>query len=134
MGARWIKLAVIYLVIGISVGLFMSIALDLRWGSAHAHVNLVGFATTAIFGVIYSVYPGAARNTLGKLHFWLHNIGVPIFLVSTFLVQVSGMLDTAHIFTYLGGGAFGIGVIVFIVNSLTNINDSTIISNKDKVA
>lgn len=125
MGARWIKLAVIYLIIGICVGLFMSMTLQLKWASAHAHVNLVGFATTAIFGIIYSIYPGAATNTLGKWNFWLHNIGVPVFLISTFLVQVPGMLDTAHIFTYAGGGAFGLGVILFIVNSLSNINEST---------
>lgn len=66
---------------------------------------------------------------LGKMHFWLHNLGIPFFLLSTFLVRLSGMLDTAHIFTYLDGGAFGIVVILFIVNSLTNNNESTIISN-----
>lgn len=129
MGANWIKLSVLYLVFGICVGLFMSMTLQLNWGSAHAHVNLVGFATTAIFGVIYSIYPGAANNSLGKVHFWLHNLGVPVFLLSAFLVQIPGMLDTAHIFTYLGGGAFGLGVIVFIVNALKNINESTMIGS-----
>lgn len=101
-GSIWIKLAVLYLIFGICVGLFMSMTLKLQWGSAHAHVNLVGFATTAIFGVIYSLYPRAAINSLGKTHFWLHQLGVPVFLLSAFLVQVPGMLDTAHIFTYLG--------------------------------
>lgn len=132
VGAKWIKLAVIYLIFGIAVGLFMSATLELRWGSAHAHVNLVGFATTAIFGVIYSVYPGAANNSMGRSHFWLHNLGIPIFLLSAFLVQVPGMLGFAHIFTYLGGGAFGLGVLVFIVNALQNINESTIIGGKDE--
>lgn len=98
MGARWIKLAVLYLIFGICVGLFMSATLKLNWASAHAHTNLVGFTTTAIFGVIYSLYPGAANSTLGKTHFWLHNLGVPVFLIGAFLVQVKGMLDTAHIF------------------------------------
>lgn len=129
MGANWIKLSILYLVFGICVGLFMSMTLQLNWGSAHAHVNLVGFATTAIFGVIYSIYTGAANNSLGKAHFWLHNLGVPVFLLSAFLVQIPGMLDTAHIFTYLGGGAFGLGVIVFIVNALKNINESTMIGS-----
>ena len=41
MGAKWIKLSVLYLVFGIGVGLFMSLTLKLNWGSAHAHVNLV---------------------------------------------------------------------------------------------
>jgi hypothetical protein len=134
MGARWIKLAVLYLVIGIGVGLFMSSTLQLNWASAHAHVNLVGFVVTAMFGVIYSVYPGAGNNALGKLHFWLHNIGVPIFLVSTFLVQVPNLLDTAHIFTFLGGGAFGVGVILFIVNAFQNINESTLTDSSEKKA
>jgi hypothetical protein len=129
MGAKWIKLSVLYLVFGIGVGLFMSLTLKLNWGSAHAHVNLVGFATTAIFGIIYSIYPSAAKNSLGKVHFWLHHLGVPVFLLSVFLVQVPGMLDTAHILTYLGGGAFGLGVIVFIINALKNIDESSVMKN-----
>ena len=116
---------------GIAVGLFMSATLALKWGSAHAHVNLVGFAMTAIFGVIYSIYPKAAKNSLGKAHFWLHNIGAPVFLLSAFLVQVPGMLDTAHIFTYLGGGAFGLGTIIFIFNAFKNINESTVIGSRN---
>ena len=134
MGSNWIKIAVIYLIFGISVGLFMSSTLQLNWASAHAHVNLAGFATTAIFGVIYSVYPGAAKSILGKTHFWLHNIGMPFFLLSTFLVQVSGMLSFAHTFTFLGGGAFGLGVLVFIVNAFKNINESTVISSNKKAS
>lgn len=129
MGAKWIKLAVLYLIFGICVGLFMSMTLNLKWGSAHAHTNLVGFATTAIFGLIYSVYPGAGTTPLGKAHFWLHNLGVPIFLFSAFLVQVPGMLDTAHIFTYIGGGTLALGVILFIVNAFKYINDSTLIGS-----
>lgn len=129
MGAKWIKLSVLYLVLGIGVGLFMSLTLKLNWGSAHAHVNLVGFATTAIFGIIYSIYPSASKNSLGKVHFWLHHLGVPVFLLSVFLVQVPGMLDTAHILTYLGGGAFGLGVIVFIINALKNIDESSVMKN-----
>lgn len=105
----------------------MSMTLQLNWGSAHAHVNLVGFATTALFGVIYTIYPQAAKTKLGIWHFWLHHIGVPVFLLSAFLVQVPGMLDTAHIFTYTGGGAFLLGVILFIINAFTNINEANVL-------
>lgn len=134
MGAKWIKLGALYLIVGIGVGLFMSSTLQLNWASAHAHVNLVGFVITVIFGVVYSIYPGAGNNLLGKLHFWLHNIGVPIFLISTFLVQVPDMLGTAHIFTFLGGGAFGLSVIIFIINAFQNINDSTLLDSKKKAS
>lgn len=120
-GAIWIRLAILYLIFGLCVGLFMSITLNLQWGSAHAHVNLVVFVTTTLFGVIYSVYPKAAVNSIGKAHFWLHNLGIPIFLLSAFLVQVPGLLDTAHIFTYIGGGAFLLGTILFAYNAFKHI-------------
>lgn len=113
---------------GIAVGLFMSSSLDLKWSSSHGHVNLVGFALTAIFGVIYSIYPKAAKNSLGKAHFWLHHIGTPIFLLSAFFVQVPELFDTAHIFTYLGGGALGLGAIFFVFNAFKNFNDATVSS------
>lgn len=134
MGPRWIKIAALYLVFGIAVGIFMSSALQLQWASAHAHVNLVGWATTAIIGIVYCIYPDAGNNTLGKWHFWLHNIGIPFFLLSTFLVQVPNMLGFAHIFTFGGAGLFGIGLIVFIINLFKNVNESAIKGSNTKAS
>lgn len=124
MSARWwLIIAVIYVMIGIGVGIFMSSTLQLKWASAHAHVNLVGWASTAIMGLTYGVFPDAGKNNLGKLHFWSWNIGAPIFLISAFLVQVKGMLDTAHILTFTGAGLMGLGLIVFLINLFTNVKD-----------
>ncbi|HLR51590.1 MAG TPA: cbb3-type cytochrome c oxidase subunit I [Candidatus Avamphibacillus sp.] len=134
MGSKWIKIAVIYFLVGISVGLFMSSSLQLQWASAHAHVNLVGWVSTAIMGVIYSVYPKAGNNVLGKWHFWLYNIGLPIFLLSTFMVQVKGMLDFAHIFTFTGGGLLAVGLIVFVVNIYINVHDNDTINPGKKAS
>ena len=69
MGPWWIRIAALYLIFGISVGIFMSSTLALNWASAHAHVNLAGWATTGLIGVIYSVFPNAGNNRLGKIHF-----------------------------------------------------------------
>lgn len=124
MGPRWLKIAVIYLVIGIGLGIFMSSTLALRWASAHAHVNLAGWASVGIMGLIYCVYPEAGNNLLGKSHFWLYNIGLPLFLLSTFLVQIPDMIGFAHIFTFTGSGLMALGLIAFIVNLFMNIKES----------
>src|SRR5699024_9179396 len=100
MGARWIKLAVLYFVLGIAIGLFMSATIQLHWAAAHAHVNLVGWASTAIIGLVYAVYPKAGRSTLGTWTFWLYNIGLPFLLFSMFMVQIPEMVGFAHIFTF----------------------------------
>lgn len=126
MGAKWIKIAVIYFILGISIGLFMSATIQLNWAAAHAHVNLVGWASTAIIGLVYSVYPKAGTSMLGKASFWLYNIGLPFLLASMFMVQIPNALGFAHIFTFSGGGALALGVILFIINVFMNVHDTDI--------
>src|SRR5690625_2793064 len=74
MGAKWIKISVLYLILGISFGLFMHATVELQWAATHGHINVVGWLTTGLMGVIYAVYPNAGNSGLGKLHFWSYNI------------------------------------------------------------
>ncbi len=124
MGAKWIKLAVLYFIIGIALGLFMSATIQLHWAAAHAHVNLVGWASTAIIGLVYTVYPKAGTSMLGKWTFWLYNIGLPILLASMFMVQIPGAIGFAHTFTFSGGGALALAIILFAVNVFMNVHDT----------
>lgn len=124
MVAWWVRLAAIYFIIGIAVGLFMSATLQLQWGAAHAHVNVVGWLSTGLIGVIYGLFPKAANSNLGVWHFWLYNIGLPILLISMFMIHMEprfeGWIDFCHIFTFAGGGMVALGIILFIINLFTN--------------
>lgn len=122
MGSYWIKISVIYFILGIGIGLFMSSTIELQWAAAHAHVNLVGWASTAIIGLIYSVFPRAGNSKLGKISFWCYNIGLPFLLASMFMVQIESTVGFAHVFTFSGGGLLSLGVILFIVNVFKNVN------------
>lgn len=48
----------------------------------HAHINLLGWATTALSGLIYSVFPRAGHSIFAKAHFWLANIAMPLMAAS----------------------------------------------------
>jgi hypothetical protein len=37
----------------------------------HAHLNLLGWVTLALFGLYYRAFPAAADTTLAKAQFWL---------------------------------------------------------------
>ncbi len=124
MGHTWIKLSVLYLVIGISVGLFMSYTIQLNWAAGHAHVNVVGWLSTLGIGAVLSIYPHLAENGLGTATFWLYHIGVPLFLFSTFFVQVNP--GVAHIFTFIGGPMFLIAIILFGINLFMNLKDEDV--------
>src|SRR5699024_10217133 len=113
-------------ILGILLGLHMSATIQLQWAAAHAHVNLVGWASTAIIGLIYCVFPKAGNSKLGIWQFWLYNIGLPILLISMFMIQIPSMREYAHLLTFSGGGALAIGVILFIVNVFANVKASEI--------
>jgi hypothetical protein len=81
-GAIWIKLAVVYLIAGVAMGIMMGASRDFTLRPVHAHINLLGWATFAIAGLIYTVFPSAGQSKLAKIHFWLMNISVPVMMAS----------------------------------------------------
>jgi hypothetical protein len=81
--------------------------------------NLVGWATGAIAGLLYLFFPRTAASKLGKAHFVLHNIGVPVMMASLVLVLTG---HTATIPALVAGElATAAGVQAFTANLFVNI-------------
>lgn len=62
--------------LGMMWGIHMAISGDHLLAPAHAHLNLVGWVTMALFGVYYHLVPSAAQSGLAKLHYLLALAGV----------------------------------------------------------
>ncbi|HET8730640.1 MAG TPA: hypothetical protein VFM34_05955, partial [Moraxellaceae bacterium] len=60
---RWIFAAVLYFCLGVSLGLFMGASHDHTLFPVHAHINLLGWVSLTLIGVIYHFFPvaGASR-------------------------------------------------------------------------
>lgn len=71
MGAKWIKISVMYLVIVLAFGLFMHYTIQLQWTATHAHIGVLGWLTTGFIGLIYSIYKDAAETGLAKAQYWI---------------------------------------------------------------
>lgn len=74
MSERFLKIAVVYFVIGITFGIIMSITQNYNYSTLHTHIALLGWASLALAGLIYNLYPAASQSKLGAIHFWLHNM------------------------------------------------------------
>ncbi|HJV85104.1 MAG TPA: hypothetical protein VJ698_06480 [Noviherbaspirillum sp.] len=88
VGILWLKLAVLYLIVGVVLGIAMGASEDFTLRPVHAHVNLLGWATMAVAGLVYSVFPWAASSRLATLHFWLTNLALPVMTISLTLLLV----------------------------------------------
>ena len=121
MRVWFLRLAAIYFVVGVSLGYAMSVTEVFVQAPVHAHINLLGWVSLAIFGLIYYVRPDAAKTRLAKVHFWLYNIGLPIMLaaLSVFL----GGQHAAGPVIGLGATLVVIGILCFVVNLFREIRD-----------
>ena len=88
----FMALAVIYILIGMTYGIHMSVSEDFTTAPAHGHLNLLGFVLSAIFAFYYHLVP-SAQNRAGWLHFWLHQISV-ILMFPGVIMANTGQGDT----------------------------------------
>ena len=58
------RTAILFLIVGIAIGLQMAISQNHNVIGAHAHINLLGWVTSAIFGVYYALNPAKAEGRL----------------------------------------------------------------------
>ncbi|HYC41732.1 MAG TPA: hypothetical protein VEB70_01955 [Noviherbaspirillum sp.] len=119
LGIAWLRIAIAYLVVGIALGIVMGATQQFAMRPVHAHLNLVGWATGALAGLLYLFFPRAAESRLGKVHFVLHNLGVPVMMGSLALVLTGNMAAAPALIA--GELATAAGVLVFAANLFVNI-------------
>ena len=119
MAIRFIQISVVYFVIGVGLGLYMSMAHTGDLMPVHAHVNLLGWMSLGLAGVIYSLYPQLSNTALAKTHFWLHNISLPVMMLS--LAFVLEGVEALGPFISVGATVLVIAIILFALNVLLNI-------------
>jgi len=123
MGTRYLKIAVIYLVIGALLGMGMGIAEDFALATVHSHLLLLGWASLALAGLVYHLHPAASSTRLARWHFWLHNLGLPVFMIGLALL-LSGRAWALPV-TIAGSTAALVGLVLFAANVLVHVESSS---------
>ena len=119
MAIRFLKIAVLYLALGVAAGLVMGITHQFQYAPLHAHINLLGWASLALAGLIYHHYPVAAATRLAQWHFWLHNIGLPVFMIAL-AFRLSGYEQAERVIA-MGALLTLVGVQLFVINVIRNL-------------
>ena len=127
MGLRFLKIAVVYLVLGAILGLVMGIRQNFALVPVHAHVLLLGWASLGLAGVVYHLYPAASETRLARLHFWLHNIGLPVFMVGLGFVLTGA--EALVPVVVIAAIAVLLGLVLFAANVLLNIKAASQVSS-----
>lgn len=115
MAIKFIRIAVVYAIIGIGIGIYMAASHSFLQRDTHAHANLLGWASLALSGLIYHAFPALAVNVLAKAHFWLHNLGLPVALVGIALLHADSPA-LGEPLAGIGSSLAALGFLALLVN------------------
>ncbi|KAB2337318.1 cytochrome-c oxidase [Cytobacillus depressus] len=123
MGIKLIKISALYFAIGVLIGYYMSISHSYVFTPVHVHINLLGWTALTLAGILYHLFPNLAASKLGKWHFWLHNLGLPIMMISL-AIMITTQNDALVPFTATGATLTCLGVLLFVCNIWKNLKST----------
>lgn len=68
VGRRFMRLSVVFALIGVGMGIYMGVSEDHALRPAHVHVNLLGWVSCALYALVYRAVPRMAVDKLAGWH------------------------------------------------------------------
>jgi hypothetical protein len=91
---HFIGAGIVAAIIGMVLGIVMGVREDFTLAPAHAHINLVGWASLSLFGLTYHL--GIAKNDRwAAAHFWIAIAGAVVLPVGIVLAITRGQPGVA---------------------------------------
>ena len=82
--------AVVFVVAGMLWGITMAVSENHAALPAHAHLNLLGWASLFLFGVYYRLHSALERGRLALLQVWTWIVGTVVLVIGV------GLISTGH--------------------------------------
>jgi hypothetical protein len=115
---KFLLLGAIMLTAGVTLGVVMGIRHDFSLAPVHAHINLVGWASLSLFGIVYKLYPEMARSRLAALHFIL---AAPAAVMFPLGIALSILYDQPLV-AIVAALMWLAGVILFLIQILSLVH------------
>jgi cbb3-type cytochrome oxidase subunit 1 len=130
---RFLKTAIVFLLLGVALGFYMLARRELAgvwatpwWTSAHTHAILVGFVMMMIAGVALWMFPRPAKDDtrfdphLAEAAYWFLTVGTAVRLAGELVRPMSAATGIRWVIV-AAGGAQVLGVALFFWTMWTRI-------------
>lgn len=90
----FLAIAALMLLGGVLLGITMAMSKNYLLTPVHAHANLVGWASMALFGLFYRAYPQLQATRVAALHFWIALVSavvMPFAIYRAVVLQSEGL-------------------------------------------
>ena len=89
ISAAFFSVGVLCVLCGMGFGMWMGAHQNFTAAPAHAHLNLVGWVTMALYGTFYALSQNYSRK-LAWIQFGVSTLGILVMIPSLFLLLLNG--------------------------------------------
>lgn len=86
MDRKFILTSLIYAILGLALGIFMAASKDHSHLVTHAHIMLIGFVVSFIYGLCHKLWLNNLISKLSVSQFYIHQIGTLGVVIGLFLL------------------------------------------------
>lgn len=86
MDRKFIITAFGYAILGLALGIYMAASKNHGQFVTHAHIMLIGFLLSFIYGLCHKLWLNHSPSTLAKIQFYVHQVGALVVLLGLFLL------------------------------------------------
>jgi hypothetical protein len=103
---KFLLCALLYVVFGMCVGIYMAASKNHGEYVAHAHILLVGFVVSLIYGLIHRLWINSENRPVAIVQFYLHQLSALVMSIGLLLLY--GGLYQEMIDPVLAASAIGV--------------------------
>lgn len=108
---NYIFLGLCWVIVGMVFGSWLGATNQMNYANSHAHIGLLGFVASTLFGLLHWAYPALGSSRLALWQFLIYEIGV--LLLVTGKVLVDGGTET--LFLQIGSVVTIAGALLMLV-------------------
>jgi len=85
MDKKFVLTGLGYAIIGLALGIFMAASKDHGQLVTHAHIMLIGFVVSFIYGLCHKLWLNNSTSKLAVTQYYVHQVGTLVILIGLFL-------------------------------------------------
>jgi hypothetical protein len=103
---NYILLGLSWVILGMVFGTWLGASNHLNYANTHAHIGVLGFVTSVLFGLLHWAYPALGKSRLALPQLAIYQIGVALLIIGKFNVDggvtIEPLLIAGSLITILG--------------------------------
>ena len=116
VSAAFFAVGILCVIGGMFLGMHMGATHNMTLAPAHAHINLVGWATMALYGTFYALERETMIPRLAWANFFVSTLGI-VVMVPSLILFLNGGNDPQYVpYMSAGEGIVALGAIIFAIS------------------